>query len=153
MNSRHLTLCSVAMVLALGCHAEESTMPAQQSPVTYDNIRSGDELTSVLESRWPLSSVTTFCTPERRHNPAYQNLVVDTDESWQGEIHGDENANFDKISWYSTVVDGKLGTYSLNAQLGDDWWLLEIGNANTLNSPPDISPDSSRLNFMGPNQK
>src|SRR5262245_59138288 len=39
-------------------------------------FNSPEEVTAFLEKRWPLSDITKFGIPERRHSDGWQNLVV-----------------------------------------------------------------------------
>jgi hypothetical protein len=122
-----------------------SASPAQEQL----DLSSADAVTAALEKRWSLDAIKTFCIPERRHNTGYQNLVAAEGETWGGALYENEKTGFDSITWYGAAVDGKLFHYSLNVNRGDDWWLLEIGNAKYFDTPPDVSPDPSQPHFVG----
>lgn len=140
-------------MIGLGCTPTVQDTPAGTAPdltkSTKLKFTSADEVTAALEDRWPLDAVKTYCIPERRHNPMYQNLVTDMGVTWEGELYKNIPTGFDSISWYGTAVDGKLYEYSLNASRGDHWWLLEIGNVESFATPPDVSPDPSKPHFVG----
>jgi hypothetical protein len=105
-------------------------------------------LTRLLEQRWSLADIASFCIPARRHNPMFQNLVVDSPEAWKGRLYPDQQTGFDKICWYATVRDGRVLEYSLGVYRGDDFWLLEIGDPQTVRTPPQVTPDPSHMRFM-----
>ena len=102
----------------------------------------------MLEQRWSLANIRSFCVPERRHNPLFQNLVVDSPDAWKGRLYPDRQTGFDRISWYATVRGGRLLEYSLGVQRGDDYWLLEIGSPETVGKPPHVTPDPSGAPFV-----
>ena len=139
MRVRHFVLQAFAgafTLLALyGCDASS---PAD-SPAA---------LTKWLEQRWPLDAILKFCTPERRHDDASQNLVA-MDKAWEGQLYIGKKTGFDKIFWYGESKNGRLEAYSLNATRGDDWWLLEIVGREYMNYPPIVEPDPSRRGFVG----
>jgi hypothetical protein len=109
---------------------------------------SADGLTKALERRWPLTAIRTYCIPERRHNPAYQNLVAYS-PVWKGILFSRESTGFDKIAWYACLKKGRVDQYSLGVYRGKDFWLLEIGDQHTLEAPPDYSPDPTAERFLG----
>src|SRR5262249_33997679 len=104
------------------------------------SFASPEGLTSFLEHRWPLADIRRFCIPERRHNPGYQNLVLDTPEAWKGRLFENEQTGFDKISWYASVKGGRVVAYSLGVSRGRDFWLLEIGTEESTRIPPTVAP-------------
>lgn len=110
---------------------------------------SQDALNLLLERRWPISAINTFCIPERRHNDSWQNLVTDTNVVWEGTLHPNEKTGFDRIYWYATTENGRAKEYSLNASRGEDGWNLEIGNEQTVQKPPKVSPDPHKPWFVG----
>ena len=150
------TLCVVA-----GCstHREQSSSVASDwpesaraavySPTATPSFDSPEGVTRSLEQRWSLPDIRAFCIPERRHNDMYQNLVVTTPEVWKGRLYADRPTGFDRISWYATVHKSRVQEYSLEAYRGHDFWLLEIGNPETVRTPPQIAPDVSDPSFVG----
>ena len=126
-----------------------SARAAVYSPTATPGFDSPEGVTRLLEQRWSLADIRAFCIPERRHNDAYQNLVVVTAEAWKGRLYADRPTGFDRVSWYATVRDGHVQEYSLEASRGSDFWLLEIGNRSTVRTPPQVTPDSSSPDFVG----
>src|SRR5262245_15119537 len=53
------------------------------STTATPNLTSPEGFNRLLEQRWSLADIRTFCIPERRHNPANQNLVA-MGEVWKG---------------------------------------------------------------------
>ena len=148
-----------AVYLVVGCAKQsESVQTANATPplnlavlsaaevkVAFD---SSDGLTKALERRWPLAAIRTYCIPERRHNPAYQNLVAES-PVWKGVLYSGESTGFDKIAWYATTRKGRVYEYSLSVDRRNDSWLLEIGDEQTLQAPPNYSPDPNKDYFVG----
>lgn len=94
---------------------------------------SATEITQLLERRWPLADIQTFCTPKNRWNPLFQGLVTDGEQKWEGELYKGKKTGFDKISWYANVTRGGVASeYSLNVKRGDEYWNLEIGDEQTM---------------------
>jgi hypothetical protein len=123
---------------------------AGSASVVAPGYNSPEALNRALELRWSLADIKAFCIPERRHNPAYQNLVADTPETWKGRLYAEQETGFDRISWYATVRDGKLDAYSLDVYRGNDFWLLEGGDVTTMvNTHPRTTPDPSAPRFIG----
>ncbi len=112
-------------------------------------LESKEELSRALERRWPVSAIKEFCTPERRHDPEWQNLVPDSGVEWEEDLYPNSETGFDKIFWYANVEHGRATMYSLNARRGHDTWLLEIGDEELIRKPPDVTPDSKRPGFVG----
>src|SRR5215470_4995318 len=54
----------------------ESEIVAKYPPNAKPGFNSPEEVTALLEKRWPLADIRRFAIPERRHNDAYQNLVL-----------------------------------------------------------------------------
>jgi hypothetical protein len=126
-----------------------SARAAIYSPTAIPSFESPEGVCRLFEKRWSLEAIRTFCIPERRHNPGFQNLVVDSPEAWKGRLYPNEHTGFDSISWYATVSEGRVLEYSLGVSRGDDFWLLEIGSPETVKNPPRISPDPSEACFVG----
>ncbi|WP_298864106.1 hypothetical protein [uncultured Gimesia sp.] len=86
----------------LGCTPTVQDTPTGTAPdlTTSTNLKfaSADEVTAALEERWPLDAINTYCIPERRHNPLYQNLVPDSGVTWEGKLHKNLKTGFDSIS-------------------------------------------------------
>lgn len=153
-------LISFAICLVVGCsnHSQPaqiaSATPTPITPVAISTVEaraafdSSDGLTTALERRWPLAAIRTYCIPERRHNPGYQNLVADS-PVWKGILYPGESTGFDKIAWYATTKKRRVSAYSLGVYRGNDFWLLEIGDEHTLQSPPNYSPDPIEDRFIG----
>jgi len=148
------------MCLLAGCAKDTQppvTVNATQSPsptaivsaaeakVAFD---SADSLTKALERRWPLAAIRTYCIPERRHNDGSQNLVAFS-PVWKGILYSGVATGFDRIAWYASTRNGRVDQYSLGAYRGNDFWLLEIGDENTLQSAPEYSPNPSNQRFVG----
>lgn len=154
---RTLIFNTVILMTVLGCTPTVHDTPTGTAPdlttSTKLNFASADEVTAALEERWPLEAINTYCIPERRHNPLYQNLVPDMGVTWEGMLHKNVPTGFDSISWYGTAIDGKLHEYSLNANRGDHFWLLEIGNVESFATQPDVSSDPSEPHFIGDHEK
>jgi len=113
--------------------------PGTTSPASF---------TRLLEQRWSLADIRTFCIPERCHNPAYQNLVA-MGEVWKGRLYESVDTGFDRIGWYANIESGQIHRYSLEVQRGRSVWLLEIGSPESLRIPPHIAPDSTAPYFVG----
>ncbi|MEM8671801.1 MAG: hypothetical protein AAGG48_30060 [Planctomycetota bacterium] len=141
--------------IAIGCSSQQASdvrKGAKATPTPEEesqrDLGTTEGVTAMLEQRWSLDSIRTFCIPERRHNPAYQNLVAEGD-TWEGQLHPHAETGFDRIFWYATTQDDRLAEYSLNVQRGTDFWLLEIGNLESLKNQPDFEPDPSEPHFVG----
>jgi len=126
-----------------------SARAAVYSQAATPGFDSPEGVTRLLEQRWSLADVRAFCIPARRHNPMYQNLLVDSPEAWKGRLYSNQRTGFDRISWYATVRDGRVLEYSLEAYRGKDLWLLEIGSPETVHTPPHVTPDTSEARFVG----
>jgi hypothetical protein len=122
---------------------------AKFAPDATHNFDSPEGVTRVLEQRWSVEDIKTFCIPERRHNPAWQNLVADTPVVWRGKLYQKEQTGFDEISWYGTVKNGKLVEYSLGVRRGNDFWSLEGGSPESVMEPPVVAPDPAKPHFVG----
>jgi hypothetical protein len=122
---------------------------AKYPPNAKPGFNSPEEVTALLEKRWSVADVRKFAILERRHNSAYQNLVLDTPEAWAGRLYCDKATGLDSIEWYATVENGRVKEYSLQARRGKDFWLLEIGNAATVQKPPVVQPDFRAPYFVG----
>ena len=118
------------------------------STTAVPSITSPEGFTRLLEQRWPLADIRTFCIPERRHNPAWQNLVA-MGEVWKGRLYQCVDTGFDRISWYADIEQGQVHAYSLAVQCGRSFWLLEIGSPESLRTPPTVAPDPSAPYFLG----
>jgi hypothetical protein len=125
----------------------QSARAAVYSRSATPSFDSPEGVTRLLEQRWSLADIRTFCIPARRHNPMYQNLVVDSPEAWKGRLYSDQHTGFDGIRWYATVRSGRLLEYSLVVYRGDDYWLLEIGSPDTIRRRPQIAPDPKADHF------
>jgi hypothetical protein len=122
---------------------------ANYPPNATPSFDSPEGVTSYLEKRWSLTDVKRFATPERRHNDAYQNLVIDTPRAWAGRLYCDQQTGFDSIEWYATVANGHVKEYSLEAYRGRDFWVLEIGDPTSAKVPPIVEPDPTAPYFVG----
>jgi len=122
---------------------------AKYPPNAKPGFNSPEEVTALLEKRWPLEDIRKFAIPERRHNDGWQNLVADTPEIWAGRLYCDKTAGFDSIEWYATTENGRVKEYSLDAIRGKDFWLLEIGSQASVQKPPDIEPNFRAPHFVG----
>jgi hypothetical protein len=112
-------------------------------------FRSPAAFSRLLEERWSIAAIQRFCTPARRHNDAYQNLVPDG-PVWEGRLYPGRKTGFDEISWYADTKRGRIDNYSLGVSRGNDFWLLEIGDSKTIREPPRTNPDlSSEPSFVG----
>lgn len=127
----------------------QSARAAVHSQTATPGFDSPEGVTRLLEQRWSLADIRTFCIPARRHNPMYQNLVVDSPQAWKGRLYSDQRTGFDGMCWYATVRDGRLLEYSLGVYRGHDYWLLEIGSPYTIHTPPLVSPDPKAAHFVG----
>jgi hypothetical protein len=126
----------------MGCHGGSPVASVSNEP-----IRSDKELERILEQRWPISAIKTFCIPERRHNPFYQLLVLDSDVIWRGKLHASESTGFDSIEWMATTNNGQLETYSILVHKGDDIWEIDWGSKKSLAKPPQVSPNPNQPHF------
>ena len=132
----------------------ESEIVAKYPPNAKPGFNSPEEVTALLEKRWPLADIRRFAIPERRNNDAYQNLVtVGFPKIWAGRLYCDKSPGFDSIEWYATIetihTKDSLKGYSLGAIRGRDFWLLEIGDPTSVQKPPDIEPDFRKPYFVG----
>ena len=127
----------------------QSATIAKYPPNAKPGFSSPEGVTSYLENRWSLADIKKFAIPERRHNDAYQNLVIDTPTTWAGKLYCDQRTGFDSIEWYATVANGHVKEYSLEASRGKDFWLLEIGGPATARRPPIVEPDPKAPQFVG----
>jgi hypothetical protein len=158
---RLLSSIIASFFLVVGCSTQEhrsfsvetdwpySARAAVYSRTAKPGFDSPEGVTRLLEERWSLADIRTFCIPARRHNGMYQNLVVDSPQAWKGRLYSDRRTGFDGICWYATVRDGHLLAYSLGVSRGNDFWLLEIGNPSTIRMPPQVSPDPNSDWFVG----
>jgi len=160
--SAHTTVCCLIIpCIVAGCspHREQSSTVASDWPesaraavysqTATPSFDSPEGVTRLLEQRWSLADIRSFCIPARRPNPMSQNLVVDSPEVWKGRLYPDKQTGFDKISWYATVRNGRVLEYSLEVYRGADCWLLEIGSPETVRKPPNVTPDASEPWFIG----
>src|SRR5208282_4071242 len=132
----------------------QSEIVAKYPPNAKPGFNSPEEVTALLEKRWPLADIRRFAVPERRHNDQYQNLVTaGFPKIWAGRLYCDKSPGFDSIEWYATIENrhtkDSFKEYSLGAIRGRDFWLLEIGSPTSVQQPPDIEPDFRRPNFVG----
>jgi hypothetical protein len=162
MKTQFIVLCACSLFVGCDRNAPQSQAdkpalpPAQAKPSPEPNrvlvaapaeeahkaFRSQAELQKLLRRRWPIAAIHTYCIPDRRANPLYQNLVCDGDAKWEGVLYTASDTGFGEVSWYATVVNGRATEYSLNAVNGDrDWWLLEIGSEDSVQKEPDYAPD------------
>ena len=125
------------------------TTYAKYPPNAKPGFDSPEEVTALLEKRWPLADVRRFAIPERRHNDAWQNLVPDMSVIWAGRLYCDQKTGFDSIEWYATTENGRVKEYSLDAIRGKDFWLLEIGSPASVQKPPDVEPNFRAPYFVG----
>ena len=134
-----------------GCQQEPGAVAAPaEAKAAFD---SQEGLGKALERRWPISSIKEFCIPERRHNPLYQLLVMDSDVIWSGPLHSGESTGFDKIEWTAnTTKVGRAKSYIVIVHRGNDLWSLEIGNEQSLTELPNVSPDPNQDFFVNHNQ-
>ena len=122
---------------------------AKYPPNAKPGFNSPEEVTTLLEKRWPLADIDKFAIPKRRHNDAWQNLVRDTPDIWAGRLYCDQTTRFDSIEWYATIENGHVKEYSLDVIRGKDFWLLEIGSPVSVQNPPDVEPDFQKPYFVG----
>jgi hypothetical protein len=122
-----------------------AAVSADDAKVAFD---SPEALTKLLERRWPVAAIQTYCIPERRHNNAYQNLVAYSPR-WEGILYRDTSTGFDRITWYASTKHGRADEYSLEAYRGKDFWLLEICSEESIQKPPNYSPDPHEPWFIG----
>src|SRR5262245_45360839 len=155
-----VTSICVLICLVAGCakHSETAQIATASPSATPMVVLSAEEakaafdaptaLTKALERRWPLGAIRTYCIAERRHNPAYQNLVAFS-PVWKGLLFSGQSTGFDKIAWYASTKEGRADQYSLGVFHGNDFWLLEIGDERTVQASPDYSPDPNGKWFVG----
>jgi hypothetical protein len=91
-----------------------------------------------IESKWPLSKLTAYCTPKNVIPKNLQNLVPDKlgFKEWQIPVHQGKQHEFDKIFVYASEDVGNSNysdslaknwrrwTYSLNMTRGKDHWTI-----------------------------
>src|ERR1700694_2987019 len=106
MNPRASVCFLTALCLVAGCSSNrqqsssvasdwpESARAAAYSPTATPSFDSPESVTRLLEQRWSLADIRSFCIPARRHNPTYQNLVVDSPEAWKGRLYSDQRTGF-----------------------------------------------------------
>lgn len=150
-----------ALLLEAGCATRQSQVSraesdwptsartAVYSPTAAPSFDSPEGVSRLLEQRWSLRDIRSFCIQERRHNPSYQNLVITSPDAWKGRIYTNQRTGFDRISWYATVSNGRVQEYSLGAYRGSDFWLLEIGGSETVRNPLRVTPSPSEPCFIG----
>lgn len=146
----------ILLLVAIGCSPQQSKVvrevDATTAPLaiarTESDFSTAEGVSAILEQRWSIDSIRAFCIPDRRHNEAFQNLVA-FGNTWDGELYANTDTGFDRIFWYATTQNNILDEYSLNVQRGNDYWLLEIGNMRTTETPPQIAPDPSQPFFVG----
>ena len=146
--------------LLVGCRAETApTSPTTSRPTppvamgisaseAKTAFDSPQALTEMLEKRWPIAAIQEFCIPERRHDNRYQNLVA-LGVVWEGNLHQNASSGFDKIAWYATTQEGRSEKFSLGIWRGADFWVLEGGSEQTVQRPPNFSPDPNAAGFVG----
>ena len=115
-----------------------SSISAAEAKAGFD---SPEALTKILERRWPVAAIQEFCIPERRHNESYQNLVA-MGVVWRGNLYQGVPTGFDRIGWYANTKEGRANQYSLEVSRGKDFWLLEIELEESVQKPPQFSPES-----------
>jgi hypothetical protein len=160
MSTRYLVSILFVTCLLSSCWKDSSLTvapranptPLAPTAVSAADAKAGfdssEALNKLLERRWPVTAIQAYCTPERRHNESYQNLVA-LGVVWKGTLHRDIETGFDKIAWYATTIDGRAQEFSLGVDRGKDFWLLEIGSEETMQEPPNFSPDSREPRFVG----
>lgn len=115
----------IVSVLALTALGDEEKPVLPESP---------EELTKLLEKRWPLTAIQRYCVPKNQFDPKVQNLVINSKKIWKGVLYEGKETGLDKISWYAGVNPDGI-EYSLNVRKGDSIWLLEIGDEKTMKKP------------------
>ena len=130
-----------------------SNTVARYPPNAKPGFNSPEQVTAFLEKRWSLEDIRKFTIPERRHNDEYQNLVPSGQQIWGGRLYCDQATGFDSIEWYANVKNGRtedsLREFSLGAIRGQNYWLLEMGNPDSVQKPPNIEPDFRAPTFVG----
>jgi hypothetical protein len=130
-----------------------SSIVSKYPPNEKPGLDTPEQVTALLEKRWPLENVRKFAILERRHNDAYQNLVPSGHQTWSGRLYCDQSTGFDSIEWYATIEKSRgkdsLKEFSLGAIRGKDFWLLEMGNPDSVQKPPTIEPDFRAPYFVG----
>jgi hypothetical protein len=136
----------VATIFAWGC-----TSPIQKGPgwVAISNwepwtnrIETASELTAALEARWSVGAIRSFCQLTPPTQSGTQNLVTMGNE-WRGSLHGGKISGIDCVWWYADTQDGRFVNYSVNAAKGGKYWVVEIGNEQTLTNAP-LVPNGDR---------
>ena len=147
-----LLLTCVGAAFSASAKPDRGTLPETHSQI----VRSPSALTAILEKRWPLPNIRTFCIPKRRHWNGCQNLVLGfhrpgckRGEAWRGSLYQGIETGFDSIEWYGDACDGTAERYSLGVRRGHDFWLLEIQSIDRLNVPPVVAPPTHQLCFEG----
>lgn len=160
MSTRYSVSILFITCLLSSCWKDSSLTVAPRTtptPLVPTGVSAGDAkagfhspeaLNKLLERRWPVTAIQAYCTPERRHNESYQNLVA-FGVVWKGTLHPDIETGFDKIAGYATTKEGRAEEFSLGVDRGKDFWLLEIGSEETMQKPPNFSPDSREPWFVG----
>jgi hypothetical protein len=155
MNKTLPVLILFGFCVLSGCSKKATNAPAVAASATPaaavdtgQAFSSPEALTKFLEHRWPLKGVQTFCIPERRHNNAFQNLVMEG-SVWRGTLFPNQDSGFEEISWYANTKNGRATIYSLGARKGEDFWLLEIADEDDVKQPADFAPDPKLGEFVG----
>ena len=132
-----------------------SSIIATYPPNAKPGFNSPEQVTAFLEKRWSLDDIKKFAIMERRHNDEYQNLVPSGRQMWSGRLYCDQSTGFDSIEWYATLKISRykhsLKEFSLGAIRGKDFWLLEMGNPDLAQKPPEVEPDFRAPYFVGHN--
>ena len=154
-----MRIMKLALFMLWCCVSSPTTSLADSTPMPPPSVSekearsafgSPESLTRLLETRWPIAAIRTFCIPERRHNNLYQNLVTDTKIVWRGTIHRNAKTGFNKIEWYATTKNGRVLEYSLGVERGKDFWLIEIGSEDRVqHHSPSYAPDPKHRCFVG----
>jgi hypothetical protein len=149
MYSRAFTLILASWVLAAGCR-NDSRQPSDSVPrhKPQAGFESPERLEALIAQRWPLWAIRTFCIPERRSAPEWQNLVQNDQPIWRGKLYEDAK-DFDEIEWHANTENGRAVIYSLNARRGKDHWILEVCHENDVQQPAHYAPDPSDQRFVG----
>jgi hypothetical protein len=94
------------------------------------------DLALALRERWPAERILCYC---RLNEPSdgEQNLVA-THEVWKGVLLDTTNNAGLTATWYATVESQMPLDYSVTAYTKKHYWIIEIGNIETLKKPPYI---------------
>jgi len=149
---RHAIAGIVGCVLLASCTKTDTDGSSKYSP----SIRNGDSyrfselqlkrmaethldrdsFLRYVETKWPISRLKAYCTPENRWPGECQNLVKLNDLFGDIAVHEGKSDRFDRIYVYVCEDDGKnnyygeAGTewkrweYSLNVCRGQDRWAI-----------------------------